>query len=104
MNKLIALFNVFRKGECCVHAATWKNGQITGSIIAGLLAAIVALAKTFGYELPVTDEQLLTIGGAIVAIVGLFINPAITTATSSKVGLPAINESNDQGNSPIPGH
>jgi hypothetical protein len=92
MNKLLALFNVFRKGECCVHPAAWKNGQITGSILAGLLAAIVAASKAFGFDLFISDEQLLAIGSGIVAIVGLFINPAITTATSSKVGLPAVNE------------
>jgi len=92
MNKLLALLNVYRKGECCVHAAAWKNGQITGSVVAGLLAAIVATSKAFGFDLPISDEQLVTIGGAIVAIVGLFINPAITAATSSKVGLPASNE------------
>ena len=83
---------MYRKGECCVHAAAWKNGQITGSIVAGLLAAIVAASKAFGIDLPISDEQLVTIGGAIVAIVGMFINPAITTATSTKVGLPAVNE------------
>lgn len=92
MNKLLALLSVYRKGECCVHAAAWKNGQITGSILAGLLAAIVAASKAFGFDLPLSDEQLLAIGSAIVAIVGLFINPAITTATSAKVGLPASGE------------
>ena len=103
MNKLWALFGVFRKGECCIHATAWKNGQITGSVIAGLLAAIVAAAKTFGYELPISDEQLVTIGGAIVAIVGLFINPAITTATSSKVGLSSISETTNEI-PPLTGH
>ena len=92
MGKLWALFNVYRKGECCIHAAAWKNGQITGSIVAGLLAALVAASKAFGFDLPITDEQLLSIGSAIVAVVGVFINPAITAATSAKVGLPAVNE------------
>ena len=103
MGKLLALLSVYRKGECCVHATAWKNGQITGSIVAGLLAAIIALAKTFGYDLPISDSQLLTIGGAIVAIVGLFINPAITTATSSKVGLPAVSEVTSK-TSPLTGY
>lgn len=92
MNKLLALLNVYRKGECCANAAAWKNGQITGSILAGLLAAIVAVSKSFGYDLPLTDSQLLSIGTSIVAIVGLFINPAITAATSSQVGLLPVNE------------
>jgi hypothetical protein len=88
MNKLIALFSVFRKGKEVANPEAWKNGQITGSVIAGLLAAIVALAKTFGYDLPLSDADILSIGTSIVVIVGLFVNPAITIASSKKVGLP----------------
>ena len=87
MNKLIALFSVFRKGKEVANPEAWKKGQITGSVIAGLLAAIVALAKAFGYDLPLSDEDILSIGTSIVVIVGLFINPAITIASSKKVGL-----------------
>ena len=103
MGKLWTLFNVYRKGECCIHAAAWKNGQITGSIVAGLLAAIITASKAFGFDLPITDEQLLSIGGAIVAVVGLFINPAITAATSAKVGLSSISETTNEI-SPLTGH
>lgn len=92
MNTLISLFNIFRKGEVIANPSAWKNGQITGSILAGLFASVVALAKVYGYALPLTDDQLLSIGGSVVAIVGLFINPAITVATSATVGLPAVNE------------
>jgi len=87
MNKLIALFSVFRKGKEVANPEAWKKGQITGSVIAGLLAAIVALAKTFGYDLPLSDADILSIGTSIVVIVGLFVNPAITIASSKKVGL-----------------
>jgi len=88
MNKLIALFSVFRKGKQVANPEAWKTGQITGSVIAGLLAALVGLAKAFGYELPLSDADILSIGTSIVVIVGLFVNPAITIASSEKVGLP----------------
>jgi hypothetical protein len=87
MRKLLALFDVFKKGKMVANPVAWKTGQITGSIVAGLLASIVALAKVFGYELPITDDQILAIGSAIVAIVGLFISPAITVASTNKIGL-----------------
>jgi hypothetical protein len=87
MNKLIALFSVFRKGQEVANPEAWKKGQITGSVIAGLLAALVALAKAFGYELPLSDADILSIGTSIVVIVGLFVNPAITIASTKKIGV-----------------
>jgi hypothetical protein len=102
MDKIWAAFSVFRKGSVVANPTAWKNGQITASILAGLFGALIALGKTFGYDLSLSDDQLLTIGGAVVAIAGLFINPAATIASSDKVGLPAVNETVEQ--SPIAGH
>jgi len=103
MGKILAALQVYRKGNVVANPTAWKNGQVTASVVAGLLGALVALAKTFGYSLPLSDDQLLTIGGAIVAIAGLFLNPTATVVSSEKVGLPAGNESNDKGNQTIPG-
>jgi len=102
MNKILAALNVYRKGNIVANPTAWKNGQITASVLAGLFGALIALAKTFGYELPLSDDQLLTIGGAIVAIAGLFLNPTATVVSSDKVGLPSVNEADN--NTPIPGH
>jgi hypothetical protein len=104
MNKLLAALNVFRKGKVVANPTAWKTGQITGSVLAGLLAAIVAGAKTFGYDLPVSDDQLLAIGSGVVAVVGLFLNPAVTVASSDKVGLPAQPTPINNQDSPIPRH
>ena len=102
MNKLLAAFQVYRKGQSVSNPESWKNGQITGSILAGLLGALVALAKAYGYELPVTDDQLVTIGAGIVAVVGLFLNPTATVVSSDKVGLQPSSEATEQPT--IPGH
>lgn len=104
MSKLIAFFNVLRKGNQVANPTAWKTGQITGSVLAGLLGSIIALAKVYGYELPLTDEQLLAIGSAIVAIVGLFISPAVTVASSEKVGLLPKSEGNTKARHSIGGH
>jgi hypothetical protein len=92
MEKVLALFQVFRKGQSVANPEAWKKGQVTGSVVAGLLGAFVAAAKAFGYPLPVSDDQLLAIGSGIVAVMGLFLNPAVTVASSDKVGLPSRNE------------
>ena len=102
MNKILAALSVYRKGNIVANPTAWKNGQITASVLAGLFGALIALAKTFGYDLPLSDDQLLTIGGSVVAIAGLFLNPTATVVSSDKVGLSAINETDN--NAPIPGH
>jgi len=104
MKKLLAFFSVLKKGRQVANPAAWKAGQITGSVLAGLLGAVVALAKVYGYELPLNDEQLLAIGSAIVAIVGLFLSPAITVASTEKVGLPAKTESGSKTKHSVGGH
>jgi high-affinity Fe2+/Pb2+ permease len=104
MGKLFAFLTVLRKGHVVANPAAWKAGQITGSVVAGALAAVVALAKVYGYELPLSDEELLAIGSAIVAIVGLFISPAVTVASSDKVGLPAESKDRTEKQVRIPGH
>ena len=102
MNKILAALQVYRKGNAVANPTAWKNGQITASVLAGLLGALIALAKAYGIELPLSDDQLLTIGGSIIAVAGLFLNPTATVVSSDKVGLSAVDETNN--NSPIPGH
>ena len=88
MNKIAALWNLFRKGESVSNPQAWTTGQVTGSMVGGFLGAGLVVAKLFGYSIPLTDDQLVTIGGAVVAIVGLFVHPAIAALTSPGVGLP----------------
>jgi hypothetical protein len=104
MNKLLALLSVYHKGSIVANPTAWKNGQITASMLAGLLGAVIALAKTFGYSLPLSDDQLLTIGGSIIAVAGLFLNPTATIVSSDKVGLPSSDNPPDKQVSPLTGY
>lgn len=85
--KLRAFYSVFQAGKVVANPAAWKRGQMTGGLVAGLLGALIAFAKVFGYDIPLSDEQLLQIGGAAVAVFGLF-NAGATVATTDKLGLP----------------
>lgn len=89
MNRLLAIFQVLKKGYSVANPAAWKKGQITGSVLAGLIGSVIGLAKVYGYELPLTDDQIIAIGSAIVAIVGLFVTPVVTVASTDKIGLPS---------------
>ena len=45
--RLLAVFNVLRKGAEVANPTAWKNGAITVNAIAALLAATLALARAF---------------------------------------------------------
>lgn len=85
---LIDLPSVFKQGKMVANPEAWKKGQITAGVIAGLLGAIVTGCRAFGYDLPLTDDQILSIGSAVVAVVGLFWTPTATVVSTDKLGLP----------------
>ena len=86
MNKLKALFLLFRKGNEVANVEGWKNGQITANTIAGLVAALLATSSAFGYSLPVSDGDVLSIAGGLFAAA----NIVITIVTSKRAGLSAV--------------
>lgn len=89
MEKIKAIFRVFQIGQSVNNPALWKNGYITGSMVGSLLAAIVALLRAFGVDIHISDADLAQLGISIVIVWGA-ISAGITTATSTKVGLPVL--------------
>lgn len=90
INKVKALFSlpdVLKQGKMIANPEAWKRGQVTGGIVAGLIGSLIGFAKIFGYELPLSDDQILSIGSGIVAIMGLFYTPIVTVATTDKIGI-----------------
>lgn len=85
--KLKKFYAVFTAGQSVVNAVRLKKIQAAGGLLAGFLGALIAVAKTYGYDIPLTDEQLFNIGGACIAIFGLF-NAGATVASTDKLGLP----------------
>lgn len=79
------IWKALAAGKEIKNPATWKNAQTTANALASLLATVVTLAKLFGYNIPVTDEQVIVISGAIAALLGV-VNGIVTTISSSKVG------------------
>jgi hypothetical protein len=87
-DKIGAAFTVFQKGQIVANPAAWKAGQVGANVLLGFLAALVTLAKTFGYDIHISDQDLVHIAGAVAAIYGLF-NAGVTVASSDKIGLQA---------------
>ena len=92
-DKLKAGLNVFRKGSEVANPEAWKTGQITGTVIGGLLLAIVNLAQVFGHPLPIDADSANAIGSGIVAVANIM----LTAATSKRAGiLPATEQVSEQ--------
>lgn len=83
MEKLMSFFSLFRKGSEVADPTKWKKHQVSANMVGGVILAIVAVARSYGYKLPIDDATALTIGGGIVAIV----NVVLTVVTSTKAGL-----------------
>jgi len=84
MDKIKALWNLFKQGQCVVDPAMWKNRQITVTVLAGVILAIINLVSAFGYAIPIDLETANAIAGGILAVV----NTVLTMTTSEKVGIP----------------
>jgi hypothetical protein len=87
-DKISAGLDVFRKGSIVANPTAWKKGQITASMIGAALVAVVVLAKAFGYDIPLSNDDMQQIGSVVLIVFGLF-NTAATVVSTDKVGLPA---------------
>jgi muramidase (phage lysozyme) len=79
-----SFLSALKSGEELVNAAKVKNIQGVSSALAALLIAGAAIARAYGYVLPITDEQL-----GQIAVLGstLLLNAWATFATSKRVGI-----------------
>lgn len=87
MNKLAAIWGLFRQGQAVADPQLWKKRQITATVLAGLILAIVNVAAAFGYPLPIDMETANAIAGGIIGIV----NVILTITTTNKIGIPSAN-------------
>lgn len=85
MEKVSALWALFRKGEAVANPAAWHNGQVTATVLGGIIIALVNLLAAFGHPLPVDTNSANSIGAGILAVV----NVVFSVTGSPHVGLPA---------------
>lgn len=83
MNKISALWQLFKVGSVVTKPEMWKKRQIDVTVISVLILAIVNVLAAFGYAIPIDTEVANTIAGGILAIV----NVVFTLITSDKVGI-----------------
>ncbi len=79
-------FRALESGKTLRNVEAWKNVQVVGS----LLAALLGIAASFGYNFGLTDQQVYGLAAGIAAIV----NGYLTIATTDKIGIGKTNEIN----------
>lgn len=86
MNKLLALFNLFKVGQSVANPAAWKTGQVTVNMLAVFLTSLLSVASVFGYDLPIPPEVIQSAATNILSGLGV-INAVATVVTSKKIGI-----------------
>lgn len=89
MNTIKSIYRVFTIGQSVANPASWKRGQITAAMLASLAGAAITLLKLAGVDLPLSDDDLLQLGGAVLTVYGVF-GAGVTVASSDKIGLPPL--------------
>lgn len=83
MNKVSAIWQLFKVGQVVAEPEKWKRRQITVTVLGAVILAVVNLLAAFGMSIPVDTETANAIAGGILAIV----NVIFTVTTTDKVGV-----------------
>lgn len=93
---ILQLFTALRQGAALRNAGTWANAAAATSALTALAWALIQIAGAFGYALPITQDQLGIVAGAVVSIIGV-IAPIVHIAANPAAGLRTQPEPTDPG-------
>ena len=85
MNKLMSLLALFRQGSAVANPKMWKERQITATVLAGAILALINVLAVFGVSVPIDVGTANAIAAGLIAVV----NVVLTVTTSNTVGLPS---------------
>ena len=83
MGKILALLNLFRKGEAVANKEAWKNGQITVGVLTPFIAALGTVLSYGGITLPLDETTINILSTGIISLVHV----VLTVVTSESAGL-----------------
>ncbi|MCL2829442.1 MAG: hypothetical protein FWD77_01740 [Betaproteobacteria bacterium] len=84
LQKILALFALFRAGNEVADPAKWKSHQITANLLGGVIIAAANVAAVFGHVLPIDQDAANVLAAGVLAVV----NVVLTLITSARIGLP----------------
>jgi hypothetical protein len=78
---------LFQKGKEVANPEAWKKLQVEANL-AALIIALLSVASSFGYDVPVSEETVKALSTGIVAAYALF-NSVLTVITTARIGFKA---------------
>lgn len=67
---LLTISPALEKGQALSQADTWNNAVTAKLAIVTVIGSVLTIAKIFGYDIPISDEQISQLGGAVASIGG----------------------------------
>lgn len=81
------IWNVVKQGRELGNAATWSNRTALTGLLISLITGAVAIAKAFGYDIPIDKDTIAGLAAGIVAVHGV-VSAFLLVATDKRAGLP----------------
>lgn len=89
MEKILAFFTLFQKGEVITNPEVWKKRQVNVTMITGFLVALMNLLMVLGIiTIPLNIDAINTIVGGLLALY----NIVMTYITTDKIGVGDVND------------
>jgi hypothetical protein len=101
MINLSALWDIFKAGKMVKDAVALKDKQKFAAAFTTVAGLALGYAKAKGYDLPISNEDLIKLGAAASVFFGLF-NTYATVASTDKVGLLSNKQPAGASESPVP--
>lgn len=74
LEKITSVVSLFRLGQSVDNPDAWKKGAITVTVLAPVLLAANQVAKAYGYDIGLTDDQATEVAGGIIAVVNIVVH------------------------------
>ena len=85
ITKMKAIWELFQQGKEIADKNKWTTHQVSATMLAGVLLAVVQLAKAYNYELPIDSDTATAIAGGVLTVV----NTVMSIMGNKHLGLPS---------------
>lgn len=86
INLLLALSPALEAGKTLNNFNTWVNVSKATHALIIIFGFVLLVAKVFGYELPVSDDQIAKLAGAIASVGGTVV-AALNVGLNPNLGI-----------------
>ncbi|MGZ5053325.1 MAG: hypothetical protein ACXWAT_00120 [Methylobacter sp.] len=86
LNVLLAISPALEAGKTINNAAGWANVSTATHALIAVFGFLLLTAKVFGYDIPLSDDQIAKLAGAIASVGGTAVG-VLHVTTNPHVGI-----------------